>query len=74
MKTSNVGIELIKKYEGSVLKAYKCPCGVRTIGYEHTSGVKNGMRITKNQALVYLKQDLITFEKAVTNYVKVSFN
>ena len=74
MKTSNVGIELIKKYEGCVLKSYKCPSGVWTIGYGHTSGVKSGMQITKDQALDYLKQDLITFEKAVTNYVKVPLN
>ena len=74
MKTSDVGIELIKKYEGCVLKSYKCPSGVWTIGYGHTNGVKNGMQITKAQALNYLKQDLITFEKAVTNYVKVPLN
>ena len=74
MKTSNVGIELIKKYEGCVLKAYKCPSGVWTIGYGHTNGVKSGMKITKAQALNYLKQDLNVFEKDVTNYVKVTLN
>ena len=74
MKTSDVGIELIKKYEGCVLKAYKCPSGVWTIGYGHTNGVKSGMQITKAQALDYLKQDLSVFEKAVTNYVKVPLN
>ena len=31
MKTSNTGIESIKKYEGCDLKAYKCPSGVLTI-------------------------------------------
>jgi lysozyme len=74
MKTLNVGIELIKKYEGCILKSYKCPSGVWTIGYGHTNGVKSGMQITKAQALDYLKQDLITFEKTVTNYVKVLLN
>ena len=74
MKTSDVGIELIKKYEGCVLKAYKCPSGVWTIGYGHTNGVKSGMQITKTQALDYLKQDLSTFENVVTNYVKVPLN
>ena len=74
MKTSDVGIELIKKYEGCVLKSYKCPSGVWTIGYGHTNGVKSGMQITKAQALDYLKQDLSTFEKAVTNCVKVPLN
>ena len=74
MKTSNVGIELIKKYEGCVLKTYKCPSGVWTIGYGHTSGVKSGMQITKAQALDYLKEDLSIYEKAVANYVKVPLN
>lgn len=74
MKTSDVGIELIKKYEGCVLKSYKCPSGVWTIGYGHTSGVKSEMKITKAQALDYLKLDLSTFEKTVTNYVKVPLN
>ena len=74
MKTSDVGIELIKKYEGCVLKAYKCPSGVWTIGYGHTTGVKSGMKITKTQAVNYLKQDLSIYEKAVTDYVKVPLN
>lgn len=74
MKTSDVGIELIKKYEGCILKSYKCPSGVWTIGYGHTNGVKSGMQITKAQALDYLKQDLNVFEKAVTDYVKVPLN
>lgn len=74
MKTSDVGIELIKKYEGCVLKAYKCPSGVWTIGYGHTNGVKSGMQITKVQALDYLKEDLSIYEKAVANYVKVPLN
>ena len=47
MKTSDVSIELIKKYEGCVLKAYKCPSGVWTIAYGHTNGVRSGMQITK---------------------------
>ena len=71
MKTSDVGIELIKKYEGCYLKAYKCPAGVWTIGYGHTNGVKSGMVITKDQAVTYLKNDLITYERAVNSYVKV---
>ena len=32
------------------------------------------MKITKAQALNYLKQDLSIYEKAVTNYVKVPIN
>lgn len=71
MKTSKNGIELIKKYEGCRLTAYKCPANVWTIGYGHTKGVKSGMKITKAQAEAYLKQDLVTYENAVSKYVKV---
>ena len=36
MKISEKGIEFIIKEEGEVLKAYKCPAGVWTIGVGHT--------------------------------------
>ena len=71
MKISNNGINLIKKYEGCILIAYKCPSDCWTIGYGHTKSVKSGMAITKAQAESYLKQDLVAFENAVNKYVKV---
>ena len=74
MNISETGIELIKKFEGCVLKAYKCPAGVWTIGYGHTSGVKEGQTITKKEAEVFLKQDLLTFETYVSNLVTVAIN
>lgn len=74
MKTSKNGIELIKKYEGCRLTAYKCPANVWTIGYGHTKNVKKGMKITKAEAESYLKDDLNTYENAVNKYVKVPLN
>lgn len=68
MKTSQVGIELIKKYEGCRLEAYKCPAGVLTIGYGHTGNVYAGQKITSKQAEELLKTDLIRFEKHVNSY------
>lgn len=50
MKTSSVGLKLIKGFEGCRLTAYKCPAGVWTIGYGHTGGVKSGMMITQAEA------------------------
>ena len=41
------GLDLIKKYEGLRLEAYKCPAGVWTIGYGHTKGVMPKMKISK---------------------------
>lgn len=68
MKTSQKGIDLIKKYEGCVLKAYKDPVGVWTIGYGHTKNVKKGDVITQQQAEDLLKQDLATYEAKVDKY------
>lgn len=68
MKTSQKGIDLIKKYEGCRLESYKCPAGVWTIGYGHTSGVTAGQKITQAQADSYLVSDLTQFEKKVEKY------
>lgn len=65
MKTSQKGIDLIKRFEGCRLTAYQDSVKVWTIGYGHTSGVKSGMKITQAQAEDYLRADLATFEKAV---------
>ena len=37
MNVSQKGIDLIKKFEGCRLEAYRCPAGVWTIGYGHTA-------------------------------------
>lgn len=68
METSKNGIELIKKFEGCRLTAYKCAAGVPTIGYGHTAGVKMGQTITQAQAESFLKDDLIRYEKNVEKY------
>ena len=69
MKTNTAGINLIKKYEGCILTAYRCPAGVLTIGYGHTGkDVKENMIITKAQAEKLLKADLVAFEKKVIAY------
>ena len=71
MKTSSKGLELIKKFEGCRLTAYKCPAGVLTIGYGHTgSDVKEGMKISQKKAETLLKKDLEKFEKHVSTYEK----
>lgn len=50
--------ELIKKYEGLSLKAYKCPAGIWTIGYGTTANVKEGDVITLQEAESYLQDYL----------------
>lgn len=68
MKTGQAGIDLIKKFEGCQLTAYKCPAGVLTIGYGHTGGVKEGQKISQAQAEAYLRADLEKYEKKVAKY------
>lgn len=68
MKTSKDGIELIKKFEGCKLTAYKCVPTEKfyTIGYGHYGAdVFNGMKITKAQAESYLKSDIAKYENCV---------
>lgn len=74
MKTSQKGIDLIKKFEGCRLEAYRCPAGIWTIGYGHTKGVKDGQKITQEQAEELLRDDLRVYEQAVESCVKVPIN
>ena len=68
MKVSNDCISLIKQFEGCQLTAYKCPSGVWTIGYGHTAGVKEGMKISQAQAELYLLDDLQKYADRVNKY------
>ena len=75
MKTSDAGLKLIMQFEGLRLKAYRCPAGVWTIGYGHTSAagapdVRDGMRISAPEAEEILRRDLTGFETAVADLVK----
>ncbi len=72
MRTSPAGVELIKRFEGLELQAYADPgTGGEpwTIGYGTTRGVTQGMRITEEEAEVFLIDDLVAFERAVMTLV-----
>jgi lysozyme len=73
MKTSEKGINLIKKFEGCKLTSYKCPAGIWTIGYGHTRNVHKGEVITQQQAEELLKQDLSVYEAGV-NAMQLNVN
>lgn len=68
MKTSDNGIELIKRFEGLRLKAYLCPAGKPTIGYGHTKDVKLGDVITEEEAEQLLREDLIVVENEINRH------
>lgn len=78
MTTSQKGIDLIKEFEGCVLKAYKCPAGVWTIGYGTTQGINPNMVITQAQAETFLKRDIKPVERFLNgmciNYTQRQFD
>lgn len=78
MKTSRTGINLIKQFEGCVLKVYLCPAGVPTCGYGHTAGLTKamvGQPISQAQADAFLVADLAKYENAVNKLtLKLSQN
>jgi lysozyme len=76
MRTSDNGVKLIEQFEGRYLNAYRCPAGVLTIGYGHTTAegppvVKEGMRITEEEADTILRSDVAKEEGHVSGLVKV---
>jgi lysozyme len=75
MKTNRAGIELIKKFEGLRLTAYLCPAGHLTIGYGHTGEeVYPGQRISEEEAIRLLIQDIEGIEEGLKKLLKVKLN
>ena len=82
MKTSANGQAVIKYFEDLSLKAYPDPAtggkpytiGCGTTIYPSGQPVKLGDVCTKEQAEQYLQNDLVKFEKAVSNAVRVPIN
>jgi lysozyme len=66
MKTSQVGVDLIKKFEGFKRDAYRCPAGRWTIGYGTTHGVTAGMSISVTEAEDMLREHLQKDEAMLT--------
>lgn len=76
MRVNQKGLELIKEYEGFRSKAYKCPAGIWTVGYGHTSAAgepKVGplTSVSREEGEAILRHDLLAFERAVASAVKV---
>lgn len=75
MKINNLGISLIKSFEGLKLNAYTCSAGVWTIGYG-TTKYPNGKPVCEQDSCTaelaedYLRRDLAKFEEEVTAATK----
>lgn len=75
MRISQKGIDLIKRFEGLRLTAYKCSAGVDTIGYGHTGpDVTPGLRITEEEAEKLLWRDTESAQQTVSSFVSVKLN
>jgi GH24 family phage-related lysozyme (muramidase) len=77
MQISQVGINLIKSFEGLVLHSYKAVDSEKyfTIGYGHYGAdVKDGQTITAKQAEDLLVKDLQKFETGINEMVTVKLN
>lgn len=68
LKISDNGLNLIKRFEGCRLTAYRDSVGVWTIGYGHTKGVYSGQTISMGQATEYLRQDCANAERNVNSF------
>ena len=71
LSISPAGIALIQAHEGLRLTAYRDAGVVWTIGYGSTGGVRRGMTITRDQAVLRLYHDVDDAEATVNNRVTV---
>ena len=79
MKVNKQGIQLVKSFEGCFFNAYLCPAKVWTIGYGNTkyqngTAVKQGDKITQEQAETLLSDILAEFSKDVSKLIKLELN
>src|SRR5262245_22449584 len=72
-RTSKAGIELIRHFEGEVLRVYKDPVGLLTVGVGHLvkpgEPYTLGQLISREESEALLRQDLREAENAVENLV-----
>ncbi len=75
MKTSQAGIDLIKRFEGLELESYQDIAGIWTIGYGHTGPeVGPDQRLSAREAEALLRHDLVSREKSVSRLTRVGIN
>jgi lysozyme len=79
MKVTEEGLALIKRFEGFRAKSYRCPAGVWTVGYGHTSmagppAVAGGLELSEEQASAILQRDVAAFARDVAANLRVALN
>ena len=71
MTSSPAATNLIKQFESLRLDAYLCPAGVWTIGWGHTVGVREGLRITEDLAEGFLLRDIAQVNQGLATVFQV---
>lgn len=74
MKINQAGIDLIRRHEKCVLRAYQDPRGIWTIGWGHTGSIEDGDFWDQDKCDQVLVDDLANFERAVASYVTAPLN
>lgn len=69
-----VTVLFVSMHEGTRHKAYLDSASIPTICVGHTAGVRMGDTATEYECQEFLKQDLATADRAVTQAVKVKIN
>lgn len=79
MHMTEEGLALIRRFEGYRGKAYRCPAGIWTIGYGHTSQagppvVSEGLEIDRATAAGILARDVDVFAGEVRRLLSVELS
>jgi lysozyme len=75
MKISDLGINLIKKFEGFSDRVYICSGGYKTIGYGHVLTDNDNIElIDQNEAELLLNSDIKKAERSVMQNIDVPLN
>lgn len=74
MKLNSAGVNLIKEFEACKLESYPDLKGIWTIGYGCTHNVHPGMKISDEDAISRLTQDLSVIVHAISALIEVPLN
>lgn len=73
LRTSELGIEMIKSFEGFSSSVYVCAGGKKTIGYGHVILPSEEYDIiSQDTATLILKNDIVIFENAVQRNINIA--
>lgn len=70
MEINKAGKDLIKKFEGCKLKAYKCPANVWTIGFGNTF-YEDGTKVKEGEVITQERADEL-FDIIISDFVRMT--